>query len=87
MKILLLLAHEIAEYDDLRMFTDMGYDVFSIGAYTNPSRPDLTMEHGGRGLRPPLPNAPYHPELEALCVEIEAPASVPRLDGLIDRHH
>jgi hypothetical protein len=67
--ILLLLAHEIAEYDDLRMLTDLGHDVFSIGAYTNPARPDLRMEFGGRGLRPPLPNVTYHPELEALCHE------------------
>lgn len=69
MNILLLLAHEIAEYDDLRMLTDLGYDVFSIGAYSNPARPDLRMEFGGRGLRPPLPNVRYHPELEALCHE------------------
>lgn len=59
MNILLLLAHSIAEYDDLRMLTDLGYDVFSIGAYTRPHEP-------GDDLRPPLPDAPYHPELEAL---------------------
>lgn len=67
MNILLMTAHEIAESDDLRMFTDMGMDVFSIGAYTNPARPNLDMTHGGRGLRPPLPDAPYHADLEALC--------------------
>ncbi len=70
MKILLILSHEIAEFDEVRMFSDLGHDVFSIGAYTNPSRPDLTMEHGGRGLRPPLPNVPYHPELAALCDDV-----------------
>jgi hypothetical protein len=72
--ILLLLAHEIAEYDDLRMLTDLGYDVFSIGAYTNPARPDLTMEHGGRGLRPALPNVRYHADLAAKCDEVRVTA-------------
>jgi hypothetical protein len=62
MNILLLTAHDIAEYDDLRMLTDLGYDVFSIGSYTNPA------VGGARALRPTLPDAPYHPDLEALCV-------------------
>ena len=31
MNVLLLTSHAIAEYDDLRMLTDLGYDVFSIG--------------------------------------------------------
>lgn len=59
MNILLLTAHDIAEYDDLRMLTDLGYDVFSIGAYTDPAN------HLG-GLRPPL-DVPAYPELAALC--------------------
>ena len=59
MNILLLLAHSIAEYDDLRMLTDMGHDVFSIGAYTDP-------RHPGDDKRPALPQAPWHPELAAL---------------------
>jgi hypothetical protein len=57
--ILLILDHSIAEYDDLRMLTELGYDVFSIGAYTRPHEP-------GDDLRPPLPKAWHHPELEAL---------------------
>lgn len=56
MNVLLLTAHSIAEYDDVRMFTDMGADVFSIGAYSDPSNP-------GDSMRPALPNAPDHPEL------------------------
>jgi hypothetical protein len=36
--VLLLTSHSIAEYDDLRMLADLGYDVFSIGAYTKPDR-------------------------------------------------
>lgn len=59
MNILLLLAHSIAEYDDLRMFASLGYDVVSIGAYLDPAHP-------GDDKRPPLPEVPYHPELAAL---------------------
>lgn len=36
-KILYTSCHEILEYDELRMLTDVGYTVFSIGNYTNPS--------------------------------------------------
>lgn len=80
MNILLILSHEIAEFDEVRMFHDLGNEVFSIGAYTNPSRPDLTMEHGGRGLRPPLPQVPYHADLAAACEEIRRTAGE-RWDG------
>jgi hypothetical protein len=62
MNVLLLTSHSIAEYDDLRMLTDLGYDVFSIGAYTDPSSPTDDK-------RPALPNAPYFPELAARCDE------------------
>lgn len=59
MNILLLMAHSIAEYDDLRMFADLGYDVFSIGAYTDP-------RHPGDDKRPALTHVPRHPELAKL---------------------
>ena len=62
MNILLLTAHSIAEYDDLRMFTDIGYDVFSIGAYSNPHAP-------GDDKRPALPQAGYHKEFAALTAD------------------
>jgi hypothetical protein len=58
--VLLLTSHSIAEYDDHRMLSDAGYDVFSIGAYTNPGQP-------GDDKRPALPY-PAHPELEAACI-------------------
>jgi len=61
MNVLLLTSHSIAEYDDLRMLTDLGYDVFSIGAYTSPAEPTDDK-------RPAL-DAPAHPELAALCDE------------------
>ena len=56
MNILLLASHAVAEYDDVRMFTDLGYDVFAPGGYEVPSR-------SGEGIRPALPDAPHHPEL------------------------
>ena len=56
MNILLLASHAVAEFDDLRMFTDLGFDCFVPGGYEVPSR-------SGEGIRPPLPDAPYHPEL------------------------
>jgi hypothetical protein len=63
--VLLLTSHSIAEYDDLRMLSDLGYDVFSIGAYTNPANP-------GDDKRPALPDVPYHADFEALCWEQRA---------------
>lgn len=60
MRILLLTAHDVAEYDDLRMLTDLGHDVFSIGAYTDPARSSGT-------IRPPLPDVPAHPWLAEAC--------------------
>lgn len=59
MKVLLLTSHSIAEYDDLRMLTDLGYDVFSIGAYSVPGAPNDDK-------RPPLP-FPTNEALVALC--------------------
>ena len=64
MNVVLLLAHEIAEYDDLRMFTDLGYDVFVPGGYEDP------VNH--TGLRPGVPNARAHPDLSAACHAVRA---------------
>jgi hypothetical protein len=55
----MLLAHSIAEYDDCRMLTDLGYDVFSIGSYVDPWTP-------ADPKRPAIVNMPRHPDLEAL---------------------
>lgn len=59
MRILLLTAHSIAEHDDLRMFSEMGHEVFSIGAYTKPAEPSDDK-------RPALPQVTYYPELAKL---------------------
>jgi hypothetical protein len=58
--ILLLASHAVAEYDDLRMFTDLGYDCFAPGGYEVPSR-------SGEGIRPALPDAPHHPDFVEMC--------------------
>ena len=62
MNIVILASHEIAEYDDLRMFTDLGYDCFVPGGYQNPR------EHEP-GLRGPL-DAPVFPELIEACERV-----------------
>jgi hypothetical protein len=75
-RILLLTAHSIAEYDDLRMLSELGHEVFSIGAYTDPAHPTDDK-------RPPL-DVPYFPEL-ALLVDGDQMAHKQHLpDDLID---
>lgn len=56
MKILYLSCHSILEYDEIKLFLDMGLDVFSHGAYMDP-------DHQGDGLRPAIPNLKRDPKL------------------------
>lgn len=58
MNVLLITAHSIASYDDLRMLSDLGYDVFNLDAYIDPRHPHVD-------LRPDLPEAPVFPDLIA----------------------
>lgn len=58
MNVLLITAHSIASYDDLRMLSDLGYDVFNLDAYIDPRHPHVD-------LRPALPDAPVFPDLIA----------------------
>jgi len=55
--ILLLMAHSIEEYDQVRLLSGLGHDVFSLGGYIDPARP-----HDPK--RPALPEAPRHPDLK-----------------------
>lgn len=48
MKILYLSCHSILEYDEVKLLTEMGHDVFSMGSYINPNAP-----HDNK--RPPIP--------------------------------
>lgn len=67
MNLLVLSSHAILEYDDLRMFSDLGYDTFIPGAYSDPHHP--AAEFGTEPFRPAVPGATPHPELDALCHE------------------
>lgn len=58
MNILLVTAHAIASYDDVRMFHDLGHEVFNLDAYIDPGHPHVPM-------RPALPGVPRHRELIA----------------------
>ena len=52
LRILYRSCHEVLEYDDLRLFTDRGHRVFSIGAFSDPAHPGT--------LRPALPQFHDH---------------------------
>jgi len=60
MKILYLSCHSILEYDELKLFEELGYDYFSIGAYINPQKP-----HDVK--RPPL-NHKYNEHLASVSM-------------------
>ena len=47
-RIVLCLSHAIEEYDQLKLLSEIGHDVFSIGGYIDPEHPHVRM-------RPPLP--------------------------------
>lgn len=60
MRIHYLSCHEVLEFDEVRLLTELGHEVFSNGAYLNPK--------GHPGLhRPAIENAPYFPEWEQLA--------------------
>ena len=59
MNLLLLLAHSIEEYDQVRLLSGLGYDVFSLGGYIDPAQP-----HDPK--RPAIPDAQRHPELQTI---------------------
>jgi hypothetical protein len=58
MKLLYVSCHSILEYDEIRLFSELGIDVFSHGTYRNPAKVDDPK-------RPPL-DIPYHKELADL---------------------
>jgi hypothetical protein len=59
--LLILGSHSVLEYDDLRLFSRLGYNVFQPGGYADPRQ--------GNDMRPGVPEAPYHPELAQLVIE------------------
>ncbi len=60
MNIVLMLAHAVEEYDQVKLLTEIGYGVFSIGAYSDPAHPAVD-------IRPPLPQAGDYPQLREAC--------------------
>jgi hypothetical protein len=69
--ILDLTAHSIEEYDQVRLFTELGHDVFSPGAYVDPTSP-------GDDMRPAI-DSPLadHPELREVLDRVPATAEKP----------
>jgi glycosyltransferase involved in cell wall biosynthesis len=57
-RLLYLSCHETLEYDELRMFTELGFDCFSVGYWMNPAEPKTKM-------RPPIPGMKVNHELIA----------------------
>ena len=53
MKILFLSCHSVLEFDEVKLFHELGLDVFSPGAYVEPDNP------GDISLRPPIPDLVY----------------------------
>ena len=56
MKLLYLSCHSILEYDEVKLFNEMGIDVFSPGAYVEPDNP------GDPTMRPGIPDLSYDPD-------------------------
>ncbi len=62
-RILYLSCHEILEYDELLLFSELGYECYSLGAYTQPGGE----EHRKR---PPL-KLPYNPHFIELALQYD----------------
>lgn len=54
-----LSCHSICEYEDVKLFTELGHEVLSQGAYKFPLSPEVKM-------RPPIPDAYRNEELRPL---------------------
>lgn len=67
MRILYLSCHEILEWDELRMFTGLGHECWSLGAFTNP--------WGDEGRkRPGIAEMPYDPHWVELALQFDRTA-------------
>jgi hypothetical protein len=56
-KILYLSCHSILEYDEVKLFQELGYDIFSPGAYVEPTNP------GDPTMRPSIPSLSYNKDI------------------------
>lgn len=62
MKIHYISCHEILEYDEVKLFTELGYEVYSNGAYRDPKGAHILK-------RPGIPNAPFSQEFFDLTAQ------------------
>jgi glycosyltransferase involved in cell wall biosynthesis len=65
-RIVLCLSHSIEEHDQLKLLSEIGHDVFSIGGYIDPAHP-----HDDK--RPALPDVPYHRDLRRAVDDLGTP--------------
>lgn len=79
MKILYLSVHEILEYDEVKLLHELGYEVYSMGAYTQPVRAD-----DKHGKRPGLPELPYDPHFVELSLQCSKEDLHPELIEMFD---
>lgn len=61
MKILYLSSHAVLEADEIKLFTELGHDVFSMGAYQNNNK--------GGGLRGEIPGLYQNENLKAVALQ------------------
>lgn len=63
MNVVLMLAHSVEEYQQVKLMHSLGHQVFSIGAYIDPRSP-------GDDLRPALPEVPFQADLAAEVAKV-----------------
>lgn len=63
MRILYLSCHEILEYDEVKLFSELGYEVYSMGAYTQPG--------GDEHRKRPALDLPYNPHFIELTLQYD----------------
>ncbi len=59
MRILYCSCHSVLEFDEVKLFHELGYEVFSPGAYVEPLNP------GDASMRPGIPGLVYDPDILA----------------------
>jgi len=68
MNILYVSCHSILEHDEIKLFSELGADVFSHGAYRNPQQVDDPKR--------PVLDIPYHTTLNNLVKSQKGTASI-----------
>jgi len=62
-RILYLGCHSINEYEDIKLFSELGHEIVAMGAYNNPS-------NSGDDSRPALPGIYHNPEMAKLAANL-----------------